>query len=91
MGNLKCIFENSNNVHFGQVVSGGPVGCNKSNPHFLSTTVWATVSTIISLCTRNGRPRIMGAHKPGTMIVCIDFKDQKEDRSCNCNLTYSEN
>jgi hypothetical protein len=32
----------------------------------------------------------MGAHKPGAMIARTDFKDQNEDRSCNCNLMYSE-
>ena len=52
------------------------MGCDKLNLHFLSMTIHAEVSTMISLCAKNGRPRIMGAYKQGAMITQTDFKDQ---------------
>jgi hypothetical protein len=43
--------------------------------HFLSMTVRADASTTMSLCTRKGRPRIIGAHNPGAMIARTIFED----------------
>ena len=57
---------------------------------FLSITIYAEASTMISLCAKNRRPRIIGAHKPGTMIMWTDFEDQKEEGLCNNILTYLE-
>ena len=68
---------------------GGATGWNKSKLHFLSITVCVEASTMISLCAKNGRPRIIGAHRLGAMIVQTDFEDQKEEGSCNVTLTYS--
>src|SRR5882762_7648064 len=69
----------------------GATGCNKSKLQFLSMTVHSDVSTTISLCAKNGRPRIMGEQSPGAMIAWMVLDDQYKEGSWSCNLTYSEN
>src|SRR5882762_1843527 len=75
--NFRSSCNSVKNVHSFFFMGGGgagAMGCNKSKPHFLSITVHADASTMISLWERNGSPRIIGEHKPGATIARAVFE-----------------
>ena len=68
--------------------NGGATGFNKSKPQVLSMTVCAEVLTTILLQIGKGRPKIIGAQRPGTMIACtnLEIRTTNHTRSIGCDI-----